>query len=779
MGAEERRINNVAEYRQELLAIAELWRSPVLAFRGQKDRDWLLESSAERRLKKGLKGQDRILDNLFIEYHRDNLLQTGKLRNYDKREGNQLADLELLADLQHHGAATCLLDFTRNALVALWFACEDSHRESGGFDQETAEGLGESPMVLNDGKVFVVNIANERGGFQEITPRDIADQSIENVLRFKTRDEGSARERTDQESLKSSSDEAKFWYWTPAHLNERITAQGSLFLFAPPSSGQPNSEDIVVAAECKGQIRKELEDLYNTQEESLFPDFVGFAYTQRHDAPIYIPDSEEYRRRGIEADRRGEEQQALEHYTKAIELRPEDSDTYFRRGRVHYETGSHDLAIQDFNKSLELDPNNAVVYISRAFVYDDKGDHHLAIRDYDNALKLDPDNPRTYLLRALAYDSRGDDALVIQDCNKSLELDPEDALAYRVRGNAYGRQGELNRAIQDFDKSIELDPDNDGAYFNRGYAHYRTGESDLAIQDFNKALDLDPDNVDAYCNRGSVHYRRGEYEVAIKDFNKALDLDPDNVDAYFNRGLANFDKGELDIAIKDFNKALDLDPHNADAHVHRGNIYYKTGEFDLAVQNFNKALDLDPDNVETYFYRSFAYNGKGELDLAIQDIEKILTLSPKNDYAYFYRGWAYYATGEYDLAIQDFYEALALDPDKSEAYYYRGLAHKGKGELDLAIQDFDKAVALKPDDTQSYFSRGLVWLCLLKWKEAKSDLTSAKSKGLDITTAFSDMYRSVEDFEQKHGVKLPPVIASMLSTKPESTEGHRRIPEGG
>ena len=41
------------------------------------------------------------------------------------------------------------------------------------------------------------------------------------------------------------------------------------------------------------------------------------------------------------------------------------------------------------------------------------------------------------------------------------------------------------------------------------------------------------------------------------------------------------------------------------------------------------------------------------------------------------------------------------------------------------------------------------------------------------------MYRSVEDFEQKHGVKLPVGIASMLSTKPESTEGHRRIPEGG
>ena len=35
----------------------------------------------------------------------------------------ELCDLELLADLQHHGVATCLIDFTQTPLTALWFAC--------------------------------------------------------------------------------------------------------------------------------------------------------------------------------------------------------------------------------------------------------------------------------------------------------------------------------------------------------------------------------------------------------------------------------------------------------------------------------------------------------------------------------------------------------------------------------------------------------------------------------------------------------------------------------
>jgi hypothetical protein len=37
--------------------------------------------------------------------------------------GSGLGELELLARLRHHGAATRLLDCSRNAFVALWFAC--------------------------------------------------------------------------------------------------------------------------------------------------------------------------------------------------------------------------------------------------------------------------------------------------------------------------------------------------------------------------------------------------------------------------------------------------------------------------------------------------------------------------------------------------------------------------------------------------------------------------------------------------------------------------------
>ena len=218
-----------------------------------------MESSAERRLKASLPSQEGITEP-FLEYN-ENLLKKCRLKNYDKREQKQLYDLELLADLQHHGAATCLIDFTRNALVALWFACKKSDA---------------------NGKVFVVNIADQRT-FLEITHTDIQEaESISDILQLKTRNTGQDQSagRPTPEPSATLPNKPSFWYWTPAHLNERITAQHSLFLFGLPSSGELISEEIIIesASKDKEQIRKELEELHDIREESLFPDFVGFAY---------------------------------------------------------------------------------------------------------------------------------------------------------------------------------------------------------------------------------------------------------------------------------------------------------------------------------------------------------------------------------------------------------------------------------------------------------------------------------------------------------------------
>lgn len=67
-----------------------------------------------------------------VRLYESQLLDNARLAGHGTASGRRLSELELFTLLQHHGAATRLLDFTENALVATWFACH-AHEDSYGL----------------------------------------------------------------------------------------------------------------------------------------------------------------------------------------------------------------------------------------------------------------------------------------------------------------------------------------------------------------------------------------------------------------------------------------------------------------------------------------------------------------------------------------------------------------------------------------------------------------------------------------------------------------------
>ncbi|WP_237058266.1 FRG domain-containing protein [Microbulbifer sediminum] len=124
-------------------------RRNVHLWRGQSNIAWPIHSSAYRRLIR----TNRVVNESSMQYYEEYLLRHATHQGYRFESGRELSDFELLAKLQHHGAATRLIDCSRNIMAALWFACASEPDKTGllfGVDSDHLGGGENKPETRQE-----------------------------------------------------------------------------------------------------------------------------------------------------------------------------------------------------------------------------------------------------------------------------------------------------------------------------------------------------------------------------------------------------------------------------------------------------------------------------------------------------------------------------------------------------------------------------------------------------------------------------------------------------
>ncbi len=397
-------------------------------------------------------------------------------------------------------------------------------------------------------------------------------------------------------------------YFVPiAGFDEMMLMLGNLFHYE-----SPNQRIMEVAKERAERYDKEFDEFSRKVEEITEPTKAEKVvkksledYADKEKAALLElikkePSVENYYRLGNYERINGNYSDAVEYYTKAIELNPDYEAAYNCRGIAYWGLKNYKDSIKDYSKCIELDSQNYITYYNQGISYDDlskieekKENLKKAIENYSKSIELNPEYADVYNNRGNSYSDLGEKRKAIEDYNKAIELNPEYAIAYNNRGNRYSELGEKGKAIEDYNKAIELNPEYAMAYNNRGNSYSDLGEKRKAIEDYNKAIELNPEYTDAYNNRGNRYGDLGETGKAIEDYNKAIELNPEYVMAYNNRGNRYSDLGEEEKAIGDYNKAIELNPEYALAYYNRGICYKKLGETKKAEKDFQKAAELD------------------------------------------------------------------------------------------------------------------------------------------------------------------------------------------
>ena len=70
-------------------------------------------------------------------------------KHYPDKYTKDFTDLDILADIQHNGGATCLIDFSKNLLTSLWFACSEDISDDGFIFYVAFQIIGKYLLFIN------------------------------------------------------------------------------------------------------------------------------------------------------------------------------------------------------------------------------------------------------------------------------------------------------------------------------------------------------------------------------------------------------------------------------------------------------------------------------------------------------------------------------------------------------------------------------------------------------------------------------------------------------
>ena len=332
------------------------------------------------------------------------LLQELQENDADKareRAGSTKNSIEILAEIQHYGGDTNLIDFSESHLVALFFACSnEEHSEE-------------------DGQLIILD------------KRDIEDASSNGQI---------SRDST--------------FIIHPLPDNRRAFIQRSVMLHEPNGYleyGDKRLNVIRIPAARKPEILGYLRKSCDILDRTLFPDIQGYVESQRFVwRPMYHLEKIYMLWVG------GKHADALEVANGAISSDGKDARLYAARATIYHSMNRYNEALTDYNSAIELDKKNAKLYTSRAAAYRSMNRNDEALLDHNRALKLDEKNPLGYAARAEVYVqmNRNDEAL--SDFGRAIELDGKQPFFYLVRAITYGRSGKVDKAMDDMATALKL-----------------------------------------------------------------------------------------------------------------------------------------------------------------------------------------------------------------------------------------------------------------------------------------------------------------------------------
>ncbi|KAL8539721.1 hypothetical protein ACS0TY_001366 [Phlomoides rotata] len=464
------------------------------------------------------------------------------------------------------------------------------------------------------------------------------------------------------------------------------------------------------------------------------------------------------------------------------------------KGNAAFSAGNFEDAMRHFTDAINLAPTNHVLYSNRSAAFASLNNFSEALPDAKKTVELKPDWGKGYSRLGAAYMGLHNYADAVSAYKKGLDIDPnnealksgladaEAALARSSRprpgaspfGDAFGqdmwvklssdpstreflKQPDFAKMMQD----IQKNPNNLNLYLKDQRVMQALGvllnlkfqtkdpeevaetsgggspERKEEVKRPEKEPEPEPEPMEipdeekekkerkALAQKekeaGNAAYKNKDFETAIQHYSKAIEHDDEDISFLTNRAAVYLEMGKYEDCIKDCEKAVERGRELrsdykmiARALTRKGSALVKmtkcSKDYEPAIETFQKALTehRNPDTLKKL----------NDAEKAKKDLEQQEYFDPQIADEERDKGNQYFKEQKYPEAIKHYTESIKRNPKDPKAYSNRAACYTKLGAMPEGLKDAEKCIELDPTFSKGYTRKGAIHFFLKEYEKA-------------------------------------------------------------
>jgi lipopolysaccharide biosynthesis regulator YciM len=286
-----------------------------------------------------------------------------------------------------------------------------------------------------------------------------------------------------------------------------------------------------------------------------------------------------------------------------IRSRLDRGDKAFFKGIQHILSNEPDQAIEQFTKSVQINSETIETYVALANLYSSTGDIERAIRIRQGII-LRPNLDSGIRLRAIFdlgsdYKRGGFLDRALSAFLKVIESEPKNLEAHEQVERIYEDLHDWERAFetrQAISRLVKGDHRHILAHHKTELAKVREKDGDEigAEKAYKEAISIFDGCVDAYLHLGDLYLSQQKHKAALAKWKKVVDVAPEFTFLAYQRLERAYAKMENPGLIGDFLKEVARLNSDVSTQLALARYLYNEGEVDAAVEQVRQAIKLVP-----------------------------------------------------------------------------------------------------------------------------------------------------------------------------------------